>query len=231
MSSCWPAVIAGGLVLLAVGLAAWWWRQALRAWGAGASAHCAEIRCPVWPLLLGIPLSLFNVVARTLMLPLLAMTLPTHPSLGVMAVGSFVLLYSQLVLPTPAGAGAVDLGFLAGMAGNLGEAPPTAGRVALLHRWRRRTARGRPGDRELRAAPAHQCRGAGGGAIATSMTVRSSASTTPWGTSAGAQPDPRRSPDGSRCPRSSSPFPKRGSTICRRPRGRAPAATVPARSN
>jgi uncharacterized membrane protein YbhN (UPF0104 family) len=48
-----------------------------------------------------------------------------------MAFGSFVLLYSQLVLPTPAGAGAVDLGFLSGMAGDLG-----AGNAALLIAWR-----------------------------------------------------------------------------------------------
>jgi uncharacterized membrane protein YbhN (UPF0104 family) len=131
MSSRWPAVIAGGLVLLAVGLAAWWWQRGRFGPGEPAQARSVLKSFPVGPVLLGIPLSLFNVVARTLMLPLLAMTLPSHPSLGVMAVGSFVLLYSQLVLPTPAGAGAVELGFLAGMAGDLGEAP-----TGLLVAWR-----------------------------------------------------------------------------------------------
>jgi len=37
-----------------------------------------------------------------------------------MMVGSFALLYSQLLLPTPSGAGAVELGFLGGAAGDLG---------------------------------------------------------------------------------------------------------------
>jgi uncharacterized membrane protein YbhN (UPF0104 family) len=37
-----------------------------------------------------------------------------------MLVGSFALLYSQLILPTPSGAGAVELGFLGGAAGDLG---------------------------------------------------------------------------------------------------------------
>jgi uncharacterized membrane protein YbhN (UPF0104 family) len=59
------------------------------------------------------------------------MTLPVHPPFGVMAVGSFVLLYSQLVLPTPAGVGAVEFGFLSGMAGDLGDAP-----TPLLLAWR-----------------------------------------------------------------------------------------------
>ena len=65
------------------------------------------------------------------MLPVLALTLPEHPPFGVMLVGSFVLLYAQLVLPTPAGAGAVDLGFLGGMAGDLG-----ADETGLLLAWR-----------------------------------------------------------------------------------------------
>jgi hypothetical protein len=48
-----------------------------------------------------------------------------------MLLGSFALLYSQLVLPLPAGAGAVDLGFLGGVAGNLGD-----GAGGLLLAWR-----------------------------------------------------------------------------------------------
>jgi uncharacterized membrane protein YbhN (UPF0104 family) len=38
-----------------------------------------------------------------------------------MMLGSFALLYSQLVLPTPSGAGVVELGFLGGAAGDLGD--------------------------------------------------------------------------------------------------------------
>lgn len=83
-----------------------------------------------WPILAGAPMTVVNVLARSAMLPVLALTLPAHPPVGVMLVGSFGLLYSQLVLPTPAGAGVVELGFLAGAAGNL--APGDGGSAALL---------------------------------------------------------------------------------------------------
>src|SRR6185437_6729857 len=50
-----------------------------------------------------------------------AWTLPEPPPLGPTILGSFALLYSQLLLPTPSGAGAVELGFLGGAAGDFGE--------------------------------------------------------------------------------------------------------------
>jgi uncharacterized membrane protein YbhN (UPF0104 family) len=50
----------------------------------------------------------------------LALSLPDPPAMGPLFFASFTLLYSQLVLPTPSGVGAVDLGFLAGAAGDLG---------------------------------------------------------------------------------------------------------------
>ena len=78
-------------------------------------------RMPTWPLLASIPLSLINLVTRVAILPVLALTLPNPPELGPMALGSFALLYSQLILPTPSGAGAVELGFLGGAAGDLGQ--------------------------------------------------------------------------------------------------------------
>jgi uncharacterized membrane protein YbhN (UPF0104 family) len=64
-------------------------------------------------------------------LPVLALTLPSPPAMGPLVVGSFALLYSQLVLPTPSGAGAVELGFLGGAAGDLG-----SGEGWLLLAWR-----------------------------------------------------------------------------------------------
>jgi uncharacterized membrane protein YbhN (UPF0104 family) len=88
-----------------------------------------------WPLLAGAPLTAVNVVARSAMLPVLALTLPVHPPVGVMLVGSFGLLYSQLVLPTPAGAGVVELGFLAGAAGDLAAGNGTS-TTLLLFAWR-----------------------------------------------------------------------------------------------
>ena len=77
-------------------------------------------RMPMWPLVASLPLSFLNLATRTAILPVLALTLPSPPELGPMLLGSFALLYSQLILPTPSGAGAVELGFLGGAAGDLG---------------------------------------------------------------------------------------------------------------
>jgi uncharacterized membrane protein YbhN (UPF0104 family) len=77
-------------------------------------------RMPTWPLLASIPLSCLNLATRVAILPVLALTLAHPPDLGLMTLGSFALLYSQLILPTPSGAGAVELGFLGGAAGDLG---------------------------------------------------------------------------------------------------------------
>lgn len=89
-------------------------------------------RIPPAILLATVPLSLLNVATRVAILPVLALTLPHPPPLGPVAVGSFALLYSQLVLPTPSGAGAVDLGFVSGAAGDLGRAE---GWLLLLWRF------------------------------------------------------------------------------------------------
>jgi hypothetical protein len=64
-------------------------------------------------------------------LPVLAQALDQPPPLAATVMGSFALLYSQAVIPTPAGAGAVEVGFLGGAAGNLG-----AAESALLVEWR-----------------------------------------------------------------------------------------------
>ena len=89
-------------------------------------------RIPVRVLIATVPLSFLNVATRVAILPVLALTLPHPPSVGPVAVGSFALLYSQLVLPTPSGAGAVDLGFVSGAAGELGGAE---GRMLLAWRF------------------------------------------------------------------------------------------------
>lgn len=69
-------------------------------------------RMPHWPLVASVPLSFINLATRVAILPVLALTLPSPPALGPLVFGSFALLYSQLILPTPSGAGAVELGFL-----------------------------------------------------------------------------------------------------------------------
>jgi len=66
-------------------------------------------------------MTVVNLVTRTAILPVLAMALPDPPAFGPMMLGSFALLYSQLVLPTPAGVGGVEFGFLAGAAGSFSQ--------------------------------------------------------------------------------------------------------------
>lgn len=76
-------------------------------------------------------LSLLSVAARVAILPLLVSTLPQHPAYGVIVLSSFAFLYGQLVLPTPSGAGVVELGFLAG-----GTGVTAASAGPLLLAWR-----------------------------------------------------------------------------------------------
>ncbi len=88
-------------------------------------------RMPLWPLIASVPCTLVDLGARVAILPVLAQTLPAPPPAGPLWLGSFALLYVQLILPTPSGAGAVDLGFLGGAAGALGGQEPS-----LLLAWR-----------------------------------------------------------------------------------------------
>lgn len=88
-------------------------------------------RMPAWPLLAGIPLTLVSLAARVAILPLLALTLPHPPPLGPLSFASFTLLYGQLLLPTPSGAGVVEIGFLGGAVGAFG-----GHHAALLLYWR-----------------------------------------------------------------------------------------------
>ena len=73
-----------------------------------------------WPLAASVPLTLLSVACRVAVLPVLAQTLPAPPALAVLAVSSFALIYGQLFVPTPGGAGAIELAFSSGAAGDLG---------------------------------------------------------------------------------------------------------------
>lgn len=88
-------------------------------------------RMPPGPLVVAAVCAFVNLAARTAILPVLMATLPDPPPLGPAVLGSFALLYSQLALPTPSGAGVVDVGLLAGAAGGLGGSG-----VELLLWWR-----------------------------------------------------------------------------------------------
>jgi len=133
MASMWPWFVA---VAAATVVAAFLARRAAVRWAhrirrPGRRLWSLWRRMPPGPLLASIPLTLVNLATRTAILPVLALTLADPPSIGPVALGAFALLYSQLVLPTPAGIGGVELGFLAGAAGSFG-----TGEGMLLLLWR-----------------------------------------------------------------------------------------------
>lgn len=76
-------------------------------------------------------LTALSMAARTAVLPALVVGVVGARLVDV-ALGSFALIYGQLVLPIPAGAGAVELGFIGGFAGAL----PAAQLAGLLVTWR-----------------------------------------------------------------------------------------------
>ncbi|MEO6055756.1 MAG: lysylphosphatidylglycerol synthase domain-containing protein [Gemmatimonadales bacterium] len=120
--SAWPWLLVVGVASVVA------WRAARKVTSPAARQLRRPIRramvywrrMPRWPLVASAPMSFINLASRVAILPVLALTLPSPPALGPLALGSFALLYSQLVLPTPSGAGAVELGFLGGAAGDLG---------------------------------------------------------------------------------------------------------------
>lgn len=77
-------------------------------------------------------LTLVSLAARTAILPVLAVGLPGMTA-GMLIVGSYMLLVGQAVLPTPAGAGGVELGFLVGFSGSF--TGGDAGRLLLVWRF------------------------------------------------------------------------------------------------
>lgn len=130
----WPWFV----VVAVVSLLLWWlvrrWMRVSAPQRVRRSWHRMLVhwrRMPRWPIVLSQPLSIVNVFSRVAILPVLALSLPTPPPIGPLFLGSFALLYSQMVLPTPSGAGAVELGFLAGAAGSLGDEG-----TELLFWWR-----------------------------------------------------------------------------------------------
>jgi uncharacterized membrane protein YbhN (UPF0104 family) len=89
-------------------------------------------RMPWWAILAIVPLTVIHIAARVGILPVLVATLDSPPPLGIVALGSFALLYGQSFVPTPSGAGAVELGFLNGAVGDLG---PDASTLLVLWRF------------------------------------------------------------------------------------------------
>jgi uncharacterized membrane protein YbhN (UPF0104 family) len=137
---------AGRLLLLVGGLFALGWLLMLvarraapnRSQQVGRSLRegLSLVRRMGWrPALLTVPLTIADVLTRIALLPLLALGVVGAPPADVLAIASFAMLYGQIAMPTPGGAGIVDLGLLGGAAGNLG---PEAGEIVLW--WRAYTA-------------------------------------------------------------------------------------------
>jgi uncharacterized membrane protein YbhN (UPF0104 family) len=127
-----PAAVAG--IVLASGLLGAFLLRRLRALRPRRSKAAKPVpRPPVLKLLATVPLTVVSIAARVLILPVLATAVASTLSFGAVAAASFALLHGQMILPTPAGAGAVDFSFLAGMSAG-GEAG------LLLVCWRLYTA-------------------------------------------------------------------------------------------
>jgi uncharacterized membrane protein YbhN (UPF0104 family) len=62
-------------------------------------------------------LSIVSLIARVAILPIVAASFGVRPPLGVISIASFGLLNGQLLVPTPSGAGAVELAAIAGAMG------------------------------------------------------------------------------------------------------------------
>lgn len=118
----WPWVAA----IVAASAIGWWVarrffpRASLDVQRGTRRAFAYARRMPAWPLVAAVPLTLLSVAARVGILVVLALTLREPPAIGPLSFGSFALLYSQNLLPTPSGAGVVDFGFVGGAVGNLG---------------------------------------------------------------------------------------------------------------
>jgi uncharacterized membrane protein YbhN (UPF0104 family) len=113
------------IVAVVVGSVLVWWIVHRRRRAAGKPRRSRIVWSSVrgalgWPLAASVPLTLMSVACRVAVLPVLAQTLPNPPTIQVLAISSFALIYGQLFLPTPGGAGAIELAFSSGAAGDLG---------------------------------------------------------------------------------------------------------------
>ena len=129
-----PWVLAVIAAIVAGGAAAYWYRKRHRdaldrplreIW------NHARAMSPVTLVSAG-TLTAASMTLRVAILPLLLLSSHPGADLGSVIVGSFALLYGQLVLPTPSGVGGVELGFVIGLTQSL-----SAREIAtLLIAWR-----------------------------------------------------------------------------------------------
>jgi uncharacterized membrane protein YbhN (UPF0104 family) len=125
----------GAVVVLVAGFAAVAVRFRTRVPSIGASvrdglAHARTVAGPRVAAALG--LTLLSMAARVAVLPVLLWGMGALRDPVTVLVGSFALIYAQLILPTPAGLGGVELGFVVGVAPLL----PPSQIAGLLVGWR-----------------------------------------------------------------------------------------------
>src|SRR5439155_1473730 len=103
--------------------AARWYRRRLPAGALGSvAAVWQRARRLGWACVtLAATLTAVSMALRVAILPVLVAG-QRGLATGAVVLGSFTLLFGQLALPTPAGAGAVELGFVGGFAGTLSAA-------------------------------------------------------------------------------------------------------------
>lgn len=138
-----PWVGAAVALLIAGGVAARWYARRHPGVVAGGVRRAMEGARSLGPTTLASAtlITALSMALRIAVLPVLALAMLggdacaagcDTPAIGSLLLGSFGLVHGQLLLPTPAGAGSVDVAFAAGFAGMLG-APEIA---ALLLAWR-----------------------------------------------------------------------------------------------
>lgn len=133
LQAVFGACVLGWLLLLIVRRAA---PHRTRAVGQSLRGGLAMVRrMRRAPALLTLPLTVIDVATRVALLPVLSLNVPGAPPADVLALASFALLYGQLLMPTPGGAGLVEYGMLGGAAGDLGD-----GAGAITFWWRVYTA-------------------------------------------------------------------------------------------
>ena len=134
LGSMWKWVVPVVLLMVPCAAGMWWYRKRRpRAAVPGLMARASEAfrELPQRDLLFVSAITFVSIVARTSILPILLIPLDIEANAGVVILGSFTLIYSQLLLPTPSGAGGVELGFAAGFA-----FLPVGELAALMIMWR-----------------------------------------------------------------------------------------------
>jgi uncharacterized membrane protein YbhN (UPF0104 family) len=128
-----PWMILVAVVVIAFAIAAVQFRHRFPRVGPSLRDAVSHARAMVGARLgAAVGLSIVSMASRVAVLPVLLWGSGALRDPVAVAVGSFALIYAQLLLPTPAGVGGVELGFVVGVAPLL----PPAEVAGLLLAWR-----------------------------------------------------------------------------------------------